>query len=66
MDLGLNGRIALVTGGARDVGREIALTLAAEGAAVAVNYGSSAKEAAHVVAEIAAKGGRAKAYQADV
>ena len=38
MDLALDGKVALVTGSARDVGREIALTLAAEGAAVAVNY----------------------------
>src|SRR6476646_1180194 len=66
MDLALNGRIALVTGAARDVGREIALTLAAEGAAVAVNYLSSATEAEAVVSEIAAKGGKAKAYKADV
>ncbi|HEV3184498.1 MAG TPA: SDR family oxidoreductase [Xanthobacteraceae bacterium] len=66
MDLGLHGRIALVTGAARDVGREIALALAAEGAAVAVNYRSSTKEADDLVAAIAAKGGRAKAYQADV
>ena len=66
MDLALNGRIALVTGAARDVGREIALTLAAEGAAVAVNYLSSASEAEAVVSDIAAKGGKAKAYKADV
>jgi NAD(P)-dependent dehydrogenase (short-subunit alcohol dehydrogenase family) len=66
MDLGLNGRIALVTGAARDVGREIALTLAAEGAAVAVNYRNSAKEADDLVAAIVAKGGTARAYQADV
>jgi len=66
MDLALNGRVALVTGAARDVGREIALTLAAEGAAVAVNYLSSAAAAEAVVAEIAAKGGKAKAYKADV
>jgi 3-oxoacyl-[acyl-carrier protein] reductase len=45
MDLALNGRVALVTGAARDVGREIALTLAAEGTTVAVNYLSSAAEA---------------------
>jgi 3-oxoacyl-[acyl-carrier protein] reductase len=66
MDLALNGRVALVTGAARDVGREIALTLAAEGAAVAVNYLSSAGEAEAVVAEIKQKGGKAKAYKADV
>jgi 3-oxoacyl-[acyl-carrier protein] reductase len=66
MDLALKGRIALVTGAARDVGREIALTLAAEGASVAVNYRSSAAEADALVAAIAAKGGTAKSYQADV
>ena len=66
MDLALNGKVALVTGAARDVGREIALTLAAEGAAVAVNYLSSATEAEAVVTQIAAKGGKAKAYKADV
>ena len=66
MDLALNGKVALVTGAARDVGREIALTLAAEGAAVAVNYLSSASEAEAVVSDIAAKGGKAKAYKADV
>jgi len=66
MDLGLQGKIALVTGAASGVGREIALTLAAEGAGVAVNYRSSAEEAKNLVAEIAAAGGNAKAYQADV
>jgi 3-oxoacyl-[acyl-carrier protein] reductase len=66
MDLGLNGRVALVTGAARDVGREIALTLAAEGAAVAVNYRSSGADADALVADIGAKGGKAKAYRADV
>jgi NAD(P)-dependent dehydrogenase (short-subunit alcohol dehydrogenase family) len=66
MDLGLKGRIALVTGAARDVGREIALTLAAEGATVAVNYRGSSREAASLVAEITARGGTAKAFQADV
>jgi NAD(P)-dependent dehydrogenase (short-subunit alcohol dehydrogenase family) len=66
MDLGLNGKIALVTGAGRGVGREIALSLAADGAAVAVNYRSSSKDAEGLVGEIAAKGGKAKAYQADV
>jgi NAD(P)-dependent dehydrogenase (short-subunit alcohol dehydrogenase family) len=66
MDLGLKGKIALVTGGASGVGREIALNLAAEGASVAVNYRSSGKDAEILVEEIAAKGGKAKAYKADV
>jgi NAD(P)-dependent dehydrogenase (short-subunit alcohol dehydrogenase family) len=66
MDLGLKGKIALVTGAASGVGREIALMLAAEGASVAVNYRSSGKEAENLVGEIAAKGGHAQAYQADV
>jgi 3-oxoacyl-[acyl-carrier protein] reductase len=66
MDLGLSGKIAVVTGGASGVGREIALSLAAEGASVAVNYRSSAKDAEVLVDEIAAKGGKAKAYKADV
>jgi len=66
MDLGLKGKVALVTGAGRGVGREIALSLAAEGAAVAVNYRSSAGDAETLVAEITGKGGKAKAYAADV
>lgn len=66
MDLALKGRIALVTGAARGVGREIALSLAAEGASVAVNYRNSGRDAETLVSEIAAKGVKAKAYQADV
>ena len=66
MDMQLKGRVALVTGGTRDVGREIALTLAAEGAAVAVNYRDAADEAAAVVAEIHAQSGKAKSYRADL
>ena len=66
MDLNLKGKVALVTGGANGVGREIALTLAAEGAAIAVNYRKSAAEAEAVVADIAASGGRAIACQADI
>jgi 3-oxoacyl-[acyl-carrier protein] reductase len=66
MDFGLKGKVALVTGGASDVGRAIALGLAAEGASVAVNYRSSATEAEAVAAEIAKNGGKAKVYKADV
>lgn len=66
MDLGLKGKVALVTGGGRDVGREIAMTLAAAGATVAVNYNSSAAEAQAVVTEIQKAGGQAKAYRANV
>jgi NAD(P)-dependent dehydrogenase (short-subunit alcohol dehydrogenase family) len=66
MDLKLNDKIVLVTGAASGVGCEIAHSLAAEGATVAVNYRSSADEAQNLVTEIAAKGGKAKAYKADV
>ena len=66
MDLDLRGKIALVTGATSGVGREIALDLAAEGASVAVNYRSSASDAETLVGEIVGKGGKAKAYKADV
>ncbi|WP_029363095.1 SDR family NAD(P)-dependent oxidoreductase [Herbaspirillum lusitanum] len=66
MDMGLRGKVALVTGSGRDVGREIALGLAAEGAIVAVNYNSSATEAEAVVKQIQDAGGKAKAYRANV
>ncbi|MDP6831232.1 MAG: SDR family oxidoreductase [Alphaproteobacteria bacterium] len=66
MDLGLKGKVALVTGGARDVGREIVLALANEGAAVAINYRGSEDAAHALVAEINDAGGTARAYGADV
>jgi 3-oxoacyl-[acyl-carrier protein] reductase len=62
----LQGRVALVTGGGRDVGAAISSALAAAGAAVAVNYHGSKAEAEAVVAGIEKAGGRAKAYQADI
>src|SRR5215469_121962 len=66
MDLGLKGKIALVSGATSGVGREIALSLAAEGAGVAINYRTSAQEAETLVGEITSAGGKAKAYKADV
>jgi 3-oxoacyl-[acyl-carrier protein] reductase len=66
MDLSLEGKVALVTGGSRGIGRAVALELASMGAAVAVNYAARADEAAAVVADIEARGGRAVALGADV
>ena len=57
----LDGRIALITGASRGIGRACALELAAAGAAVGVNYRSDADGAAAVVSEIEAAGGRALA-----
>lgn len=62
----LAGRVAVVTGASKGIGAGIAKGLAAEGAAVVVNYSSSKKGADHVVAEIKGKGGKAIAVQGDV
>lgn len=62
----LQGRVAVVTGSSRGVGRGIALRLAADGAAVAVNYRRDADAADAVVAEIVSAGGRARAYGAAI
>jgi 3-oxoacyl-[acyl-carrier protein] reductase len=62
----LEGRSALVTGASRGIGRAVALALAAEGAAVAVNYRSGRTQAQEVVEVIRERGGRAVALQGDV
>lgn len=62
----LRNQVAIVTGASRGIGRAIALTLAAEGANVVVNYASSSSAAKQVVDEIVAGGGSAIAQQADV
>lgn len=62
----LDTRVAVVTGASRGIGRAIALELAARGAAVVVNYNSSADAANSVVAAITAAGGQALAFKADV
>ena len=62
----LTGKVALVTGAGRGIGRQIALTLAKNGAAVIVNYNGSKESAEAVVAEITAAGGTAKAIQCNV
>ncbi|MGH8871817.1 MAG: 3-oxoacyl-[acyl-carrier-protein] reductase [Acidimicrobiia bacterium] len=60
------GRVALVTGGSRGIGRAIAHRLAGSGHVVAVNYSTNADAANEVVQSIVRAGGRAAAYRADV
>jgi 3-oxoacyl-[acyl-carrier protein] reductase len=62
----LTGKIAVVTGASRGIGRQIALTLAEKGATVIVNYNGSAAKAEEVVSEIQAAGGQAEAVQCNV
>src|SRR3954469_23559298 len=66
MNIDLNGKVAVVTGGARDIGRAISLKLARAGASVVINYNASADQANAVVDEITSKGGKAVAVRADV
>ena len=62
----LNGKVAVVTGASRGIGRQIAISMAKEGAVVIVNYNGSAAKAEEVVKEIEAAGGKAEAVQCNV
>jgi 3-oxoacyl-[acyl-carrier protein] reductase len=62
----LEGKVALVTGGSRGIGRAISSALAAAGAAVAVHYNSRESHAAETVGEIRGAGGRAESFPAEL
>ncbi|MGO0062898.1 SDR family oxidoreductase [Brevibacillus fluminis] len=66
MEKKLSGKVAIITGASRGIGRTIAEAFAAEGAKVVVNYNSNAEKAEEVVAGITSLGGEAIAVQADV
>ncbi len=60
------GRVALITGASRGIGRALALSLAQEGASILVNYKKDAGAAESLLSQLAVKGGRAVAVQADM
>jgi len=65
-DKPLAGKVALVTGAGRGIGRQIAIKLASEGATIVAHYANSKAGAAETVAAVEAMGGKAVAYQADI
>ena len=66
MNISLNGKVCLVTGGSRGIGRAIVLALAESGATVAFDYHERRYAAEAVLAEVEKRGGRAAFFQADV
>ncbi|BAY35126.1 short-chain dehydrogenase/reductase SDR (plasmid) [Nostoc carneum NIES-2107] len=62
----LTGKVAIITGASRGIGKAIALKLASKGASVVVNYAGNTAKAEEVVAEITQHGGQAIAIQADI
>jgi len=66
MQIDLKDKVALVTGGARGIGREISLILAGAGAQMIINYNKSREQAESLLQEIGQHGGRAEVFQADI
>jgi 3-oxoacyl-[acyl-carrier protein] reductase len=66
MQFNLKGKIALVTGGSRGIGRETCLLLAQAGAEVIINYNRSKDQAEILLEEITKQGGKAEVFQADI
>ena len=62
----LQGKVAVITGASRGIGKAIALEMAAQGATVVINYNGSKERAEEVLAEIQAQGGTASIYQCNV